>query len=159
MNPASAQHAALRLLLEDVDPLLQRAEEATQTLIKVREKLNTDLTTLSELVQRSVDAQPALLEAGRKLNGSAARIEAAMQLAGPAAPGGLQQTRGRPTLWAACASSALLSGLLVGGVCWAAAGPVLEQARIGRALQMAWPSLDATTRIKVQTASRSEVRP
>lgn len=159
MNPTSAQHAALRLLLEDVDPLLQRAEEATHTLTKVREELNADLTTLGELVQRSVDVQPALLEAGRKLNGSAARIEAAMQSAVPANPAGLRQTRGQPNLWAACAGSALLSGVLVGGVCWAAAGPVLEQARIGRALQMAWPSLDATTRIKVQTASQSEVRP
>src|ERR1700712_500190 len=115
MNPASAQHAALRLLLEDVDPLLQRAEEATKTLTKVREELNADLTILGELVQRSVDVQPALLEAGRKLNGSAARIEAALQSgkqAGwPSESGGVRPTSSKPTLWAACASSALLSGL------------------------------------------------
>ena len=30
MNPASTQHAALRILLEDVDPLLRRAEAQVQ---------------------------------------------------------------------------------------------------------------------------------
>ena len=102
MNPASAQHAALRLLLEDVDPLLQRAEEATQTLTKVREELNADLTTLGELVQRSMDVQPALLEAGRKLNGSAARIEAALQSGNPSGwpseSGGVRPTSRRNCL-------------------------------------------------------------
>ena len=77
--PASAQHAALRILLEDVDPLLQRAEEAAQTLAKVREELDADLDTLGRLVQQSLDAQPGILEAGRKLSASAARIETAMQ--------------------------------------------------------------------------------
>lgn len=159
MNPASAQHAALRILLDDVDPLMQRAEEAAQTLMKVREELGTDLVTLGDLVQRSMDIQPALLEAGRKLNGSAARIEAALQLAAPGGSSGVCQVPRRSTLWVACAGSALLSGALVGGVCWAAAGPFLEQARVGRALQMAWPSLDATARMKVQTAGQSEARP
>jgi hypothetical protein len=149
MNPASAQHAALRILLEDVDPLLQRAEEAAQTLTKVREELNADLTTLGELVQRSFDVQPAMLEAGRKLNASASRIEAAM-LSGPQAEDFAKQIGpGGRTFWVACATSAVLSGLLVSGIGLAVSGPLLEQARIGRALQTAWPTLDGATRSKV----------
>lgn len=148
MNPASAQHAALRILLEDVEPLLQRAEEAAQTLTQVREELNTDLTTLGTLVQQSVELQPLLLEAGRKLSTSAARIEAAMN------GNGLFQTKARAAttslrLWAFCAISATLSGVLVSAAIWIGARGMMEEARVGRALLSVWQSIDATTRIKI----------
>ena len=148
MNPASAQHAALRILLEDVDPLLQRAEEAAQTLTKVREELDADLTTLGQLVQQSIDAQPAMLEAGRKLGASAARIEAAMQGSAPPLPK-LRTAGTARRLWGACAISAALSGMLVSGTVWLGTRDILEQARIGRALMSVWPSVDATTRTKI----------
>ncbi|WP_213957495.1 hypothetical protein [Variovorax sp. dw_954] len=147
MNPASAQHAALRILLEDVDPLLQRADEAAQTLTKVREELGADLTTLGQLVQQSVDAQPVLLEAGRKLTASAARIEAALQLQADSGPGQAQRRPG--AMWVACATSALLSAAFVSGIAWIGSREMMEQARIGRALQSAWTSMDAATRNKV----------
>ena len=148
MNPASAQQAALRLLLEDVDPLLQRAEEATQTLAKVREELDADLKTLGQLVQQSLDAQPLMLEAGRKLSTSAARIEAAMQ--GHALRPTTAQTAGtRLPLWGLCALSATLSAVLVSGTIWIGTRDLLAQARVGRALMAVWPSIDAATRVKV----------
>ena len=115
----------------------------------VRAELNADLETLGALVQRTVDAQPALLEAGRKLNGSAARIEASMGGAGAVPPA----KPGRPGAWpavlAASVGSALLSAALVAAVLCFIGRDLLEQARIGRALQSAWSSLDAGTRIKV----------
>ena len=147
MNPASAQHAALRILLEDVDPLLQRAEEAAQTLTKVREELNADLTTLGSLVRQSLEAQPLLLETGRKLGASASRIEAAMH--GGPLPAKADAARIGVPLWVACTLSAALSTALITGTIWFGTRDVLEQARVGRALMSAWPSLDATTRIKV----------
>lgn len=149
MNPNSAQHAALRILLEDVEPLLKQAEELAATLKTVREELHADLETLGALVQRSVDVQPALLEAGRKLNGAAARIEAATRDESLAA-GPVPRMAGpwKPMI-AASLGSALVSAALVTGVLWFAGRDVLEQARIGRALQLAWSSLDAGTRSKV----------
>lgn len=148
MNPASAQHAALRLLLEDVDPLLQRAEEATQTLSKVRAELNADLTTLGSLVQQSLDAQPSLLEAGRKLNTSAARIEAAMH--GDRLPVNKVRVAGaRLSLWAACTISGTLSALVVSATIWIGTRSLAEEARVGRALMSVWPSVDAATRNKI----------
>ena len=147
MNPASAQHAALRILLEDVDPLLQRAEEAAQTLAKARDELNSDLTTLGQLVRQSLDAQPLLLETGRKLSTSASRIEAAMHGNPPLAKA--QPPPMRVPLWLACVLSAALSAALVAGMLWLGARDVLEQARVGRALLAAWPALDAATRAKV----------
>jgi hypothetical protein len=160
MNAVSAQHAALRLLLEDVDPLIQRAEEAAQTLSKVREELETDLGSLGRLVQQSLDAQPAILEAGRKLSASAARIEAAMQElsmyetavrcpAPPSNPRVRAASLRAVSLWSACAFSAALSAALVTGAIWFGTRDVLEQARVGRALMSAWPSLDPATRGKV----------
>ncbi|MDM0116787.1 hypothetical protein QTI66_32135 [Variovorax sp. J22R133] len=153
MNAVSAQHAALRILLEDVDPLVQRAEEAAQTLTKVREELDSDLEALGRLVQQSLDAQPAMLEAGRKLSASAARIETAMQ-GGALPPQANKAARGvagrRPaSLWSACAISAAVTAALVTGVVWIGMRDVLEQARVGRALMSAWPALDAATRTKV----------
>lgn len=148
MNPASAQQAALRLLLEDVDPLLQRAEEATQTLTKVREELQADLGTLGALVQQSLDTQPLLLEAGRKLSTSAARIEAAMQ--GDGLPVHKHAATGvRLRLWAACTISGTLSALVVSGSLWIGTRSMAEEARVGRALMSVWPSVDAATRNKV----------
>lgn len=154
MNAVSAQHAALRILLEDVDPLVERVEEAAKTLSKVREELEADLDTLGRLVQQSVDAQPVILEVGRKLSASAARIETAMQ--GHALPSPLSGTaRGAPgrrpaTLWSACAISAAVTAALLTGVLWLGLSDVVEQARLGRALMSAWPTLDAGTRTKVQ---------
>ncbi|WP_038213367.1 hypothetical protein [Xenophilus azovorans] len=153
MNAVSVQHAALRILLEDVDPLIQRAEEAAATLTKVREELDADLETLGRLVQQSVDAQPLLLEAGRKLAASAARIETAMQ--GSALPsrvdsGAMGAAGRRPArIWRACAISAAVTAVLLAGVLWLGMRDVLEQARLGRALTSAWPSLDAATRTKL----------
>ena len=147
MNPVSAQHAALRILLEDVDPLLQRAEEAAQTLTKVHEELDSDLTTLGQLVQQSIVAQPVMLETGRKLSASAARIEAALQQQVISLPGRAQRRPG--AFWMACATSALLSAGLVSGIAWIGSRELVEQARIGRALQSAWTSMDAATRTKL----------
>ncbi|WP_038200577.1 hypothetical protein [Xenophilus azovorans] len=149
MSPTSAQHAALRILLEDVEPLLKQAEQVTTTLKTVREELNADLQTLGSLVQRTVDAQPALLEAARKLNGSAARIEASMESEGAGSAAKPPQQRRWPALLATSVGSALLSAALVSALLCFIGRDLLEQARIGRALQSAWSSLDAGTRTKV----------
>ncbi len=154
MTATSAQHAALRILLEDVDPLVQRAEEAAQLLAKVREELNADLETLGRLVQQSVDAQPVILEVGRKLTASAARIETATQGSALPLPVHSAAAKGsavrRPaSLWSACAISAAITAALVTGMVWFGMRDVMEQARVGRALMSAWPSLDAATRTKV----------
>ncbi|WP_371436635.1 hypothetical protein [Polaromonas sp.] len=149
MNPASAQQAALRLLLEDVDPLLQRAEEATQTLTKVREELRTDLQILGSMVQQSLDTQPLLLEAARKLSSSAARIEAAvhsnMQLRTKAHPSG-----DRPRLWVTLAVTTVSSAVVASATIWMGTRNLAHEASLGRALMSVWPSLDAVTRNKVK---------
>lgn len=153
MNAVSAQHAALRVLLEDVEPLVQRAEAAAQLLAKVHEELDADLQTLGRLVRQSLDAQPMLLEAGRKLAASASRIETAMQssaLASPASPvsQGLAGRR-HAGCWSACAISAAVTATLLTGVLWVGMRETVEQARVGRALMSVWPALDAATRSKV----------
>lgn len=164
MSASTAQQAALRILLEDVEPLLQRAEAAAASVQAAREGLEGDLATLAALVQRSVDAPAALLEASRRLHGAAARIESAS--AGAAQ---LQPHPPRPSAraaraagtwaprWRPAAGAALLC--LAGALGAAAAATVLAredaaQAHLGRALQRGWPSLDAATRAKVEAALR-----
>lgn len=151
MKPTSAQDAALRILLEDVEPLLQQAQAVTATLKTVREELHADLEQLGALLQRAVDAQAALLEAGRRLDSAAGRIEAAvppLPASAPATSRNAAPTNSLATL-GACLVSALASAALVAAGLWFAGRDVLEQARIGRALQLAWSSLDAGTRAKV----------
>ena len=149
MSPTSAQHAALRILLEDIEPLLKQAEEIATTLKTTREGLNADLENLGSLVHRTVDAQPALFEAVRKLNASAARIEASMLGEGAASAAKPSQQQRWPTLLATSVGSALLSAALVSALLCFIGRDLLEQARVGRALQSAWSSLDAGTRLKV----------
>lgn len=162
MSAVTAQQAALRILLEDVEPLLQRAEAAAALVQTAREGLESDLATLATLVQRSVDAPTALLEASRRLDGVAARIEAASAGAAPQRPCAPARAAGASARaaspWWRNAAGAMLLGL-ASVLCGAAATMALmredaAQAHLGRALQRAWPSLDAATRTKVEAVLR-----
>lgn len=155
MSATTAQQAALRILLEDVEPLIQRAEATGATVQTAHEGLRVDLATLATLVQRSVEAPAALLEAARRLDSAAARIEAAAA-ALPAA-----QADGRKAAGGAARrghlAGAALALFLAGAACGAGAVVTVaraerDDARLGRALQQAWTALDATTRAKVEAA-------
>ncbi|MEZ2299403.1 hypothetical protein [Variovorax sp. RCC_210] len=162
MGAVTAQQAALRILLEDVEPLLQRAEAAAAMVQAARESLEGDLATLAALVQRSVDAPTALLEASRRLDRAAARIEAAaadtLPSHAPGSPAGASAAARSPGHRRRTAIGAALM-CLAGAVCGAAAAVALaredaSQARLGRALQRGWSSLDAATRTKVEAVLR-----
>lgn len=147
----SARSAAMKILLEDIEPLLKRVEDAATLLKEVRGELNADLTMLGVLAQRTTDAQPILMDAMKRLNGTASRIEAATVT--PAAAAGGRPAAAGPNVGAiiaACLGSAVLAALLVGCGFYLLGKDTIEQARIGRALQSAWPALDAGTREKVQ---------
>lgn len=145
MNATSAQQAALHVILEDVEPLLQRAEETSRLLATVRDELHADLERLGRLVQQTVDAQPPLLETGRRLAASAARMEAVARPALPMTGGDAP----RRIAWRPCALSAALAAAVTAGLLWAGSQAWREQVHLGRALQSAWPALDAATRVKL----------
>jgi hypothetical protein len=154
MTPGSAQQAAMRILLEDIEPLVQRTEELADTLKVVQVDLHSNLETLSAMVQQGCNMQPVLLDLGRTLTGAAGRIErlsrdvTARAGAEPATVQGIA----RSWLFAAMLASALLSSAIL-ALAAATFGPdMLEHVRAGRALQRAWPTLDADTRAKVQHA-------
>lgn len=158
MSAVTAQQAALRILLEDVEPLLQRAEAAATLVQAAREGLEGDLATLAALVQRSVDAPTALLEAGRRLDSAAARIESATNAAPPRGEPLRAHAAGpRGRRWHTGAGAVLLC--LTSALGGAAAAVALSredaaQAQLGRALQRGWPALDAATRTKVEAVLR-----
>lgn len=158
MSAVTAQQAALRILLEDVEPLLQRAEAAAALVQTARAGLEGDLATLAALVQRSVDAPTALLEAGRRLDSAAARIESAASAAPQRGPPLRPPATASPARrWQSGAGAALLC--LASALCGAAAAVALSredaaQAQLGRALQRGWPALDAATRTKVEAVLR-----
>lgn len=145
MNATSAQQAALHVLLEEVEPLLQRAEETSRLLATVQGELHGDLERLGRLVQQTVDAQPPLLETGRRLAASAARMEASARPTLPVPEAGGP----RRGAWRPCALSAALAAAVTAALLWAGSQAWQEQARLGRALQSAWPALDSATRAKL----------
>ena len=151
MTPGSAQQAAMRILLEDIEPLVQRTEALADTLKVVQVDLRSDLETLGAVVRQGCDMQPVLLELGRTLTGAAGRIERlsrdASAMPGPGRPG-----VARRWLFAAMLASALLSSAILAFAAWTLGADVIEHVRAGRALQRAWPTLDADTRAKVQHA-------
>ena len=97
MTPGSAQQAALRILLEDIEPLVQRTEEVAATLKAVERDLHSELQTLNAVVRQGCEMQPLLLEAGRTLTGAAGRIErgARLQTSGSGAGGMRRASTGR----------------------------------------------------------------
>ena len=144
----------MRILLEDIEPLVQRTEELADTLKVVQVDLRSDLETLGAVVRHGCDMQPVLLELGRTLTGAAGRIERLSRDAS-ARPGAGQAARpgvARRWLLAAMLASALLSSAILAFAAWTLGADVIEHVRAGRALQRAWPTLDADTRAKVQHA-------
>lgn len=144
----------MRILLEDIEPLVQRTEELADTLKVVQVDLRSDLETLSAVVRQGCDMQPVLLELGRTLTGAASRIERLSRNAS-AMPGPGREVRpgvARRWLFAAVLASALLSSAILAFAAWTFGADVIEHVRAGRALQRAWPTLDADTRTKVQHA-------
>jgi hypothetical protein len=156
MSPTSARQAALEVLLEDIEPLVKRTEDLAATLTSLHAQLQTDSTALGALVREALEAQPALLEATRRLGGSAGRIEAA---AAALPAGGVASERAgvdacwwRPALTgAATAAVAVASAALLA---WWAGALSVHHARLGHALEQAWPALDAGTRARLEQAMR-----
>ena len=154
MTPGSAQQAALRILLEDIEPLVQRTEEVAATLKAVERDLHSELQTLNAVVRQGCEMQPLLLEAGRTLTGAAGRIErgARLQTSASGAVGMPRPAAGRAWMFASILASALLSSTMLALAGWTLGADVLEFARAGQALKQVWPTLDADTRAKVQQA-------
>ncbi|CAA2109745.1 hypothetical protein [Variovorax paradoxus] len=156
MSAATAQQAALRILLEDIEPLLQRAEASAASAQAAHEGLQADLATLGTLVQRSTEAPAAIAESAGRLASAAARIEACLSVrpslaATAVPPQWWRSTRHALPWW--------LAGALCGAACGAGAVAAIAQgqrddAHLGQALQRSWTSLDAATRAKVEAALR-----
>ena len=148
MSPATAQHAALKILLEDVEPLLQKVDAVSFSLAAAQENMQAEVSRFGELVRLAHQLQPSLVEASKRLAASAARLEANQAM--PATRSAPTQSGRSTSLLLACALSAFVGAVAVGGIAFWAGRDVWEQARIGRALQSAWPDLDATTRSRLQ---------
>lgn len=156
---ATAREAALKIILEDVEPLIQRAEEVALLQARVETDVKEDLVLLGQLVQRTVDAQASAVSAARTLTeavrnanqvAEAARHQQATTSPVRSGPGALQ-------VGLACVASALVAAVLVfGGVYLAGGRDVIEQARLGKALSDAWPVLDQQTKDRLNSAMQKQ---
>ena len=156
MSPTSARQAALGVLLEDVEPLVKRTEDLAATLTTLHAQLQADSSALSALIRESLEAQPGLLEAARRLSGSAGRIEAAAAALPPSGvasgPADVNAGWWRPALTGAAMAALAIASVAL--LVWWDGALSLHNARLGNALEQAWPVLDAGTRAKVEQAMR-----
>lgn len=156
-RPVSAKEAALKIILEDLHPLLQRVEESTLLFQAVEKDMKGDLTKLADNVVAVARAQAELQAAAgamqKALQGATTTFSAA---AAQRKPGGAPQGKSMSAgaIVATCALAALVSAAAVGAGLYLVGKDLVEQAKVGRALQSAWPKLDADTRSKLEQTLR-----
>lgn len=159
---ATARDAALKIILEDVEPLIERAEEVSLLMARVESDIKDDLTKLGQLVQRTVDAQSTSVSTARTLTEAVRNAQQVADAARHHQAGESPQSRpgsgsGAVQLGIACLASALVASVLViGGVYLVGGRDVIEQARLGKALAEAWPSLDQQTKDRLNSAMQKQ---
>lgn len=155
-GPSNARDAAVRIILEDIEPLVVRVEETALLLARVQSDLNDDLTQLGKLAQTVIEGQASNSSAVKRLSDTVGNAKAVLSSA-PAAPTSAAPGVSRAGLVVMCITAAIVSSavaLLVGGaVRLSGVGHAdSEDARLGRALTKAWPTLDQATKTRVNDA-------
>lgn len=150
----SARDAALSIILGDVEPLVQRVEEAALLLATVEKELTEDLTKLGALVQRVTDAQAELHGNVKRVHDTVVNAQAVAAAAAKGARTGGPSPSPRPasglSIWLACLASSIVGAAIVGGTLYVVGRDLVDQARVGRSLNQAWPALDEATRKRVE---------
>jgi chromosome segregation ATPase len=152
MTATRAREAAVQMLLEDVEPLVQRTEAIAETLKILQAQLHEEADALAEMLRQGREAHHVQRELGQALTSAAGRIDLALRTAQRSARSAT--TRLPRSGWAIASPvlSALLATALTGLAGWSVGVDTIEQVQLGRAVQRAWPSLDLETRQRVQRA-------
>ena len=158
-RPTSARDAAMRILLEEVEPLIKRAEDVALILERTKEELSADLKTLGRRVEQFdgalSDAQTNVNKLGNVIAKAETLASSTLAQNRQGVPGAKAKGPiGAGQVLMICLAASLASAALVGGGLFWLGHDLVEQARIGKALQRAWPTMDEDTRKRVEQVIR-----
>ena len=146
---ASAKDAALRIILGEMGPLLDRADAIGKTMAASHDLIAKDLGAMGELMtrvevvlQEAAENATVLLQEQKALRAKSAAIKPVVATL----PGAVRLP------WLPMLGCAVLASMLAIAGMLAIQYKTAEQVRVGRAVIQALPMLDPATKAKLETA-------
>lgn len=137
-RPATKRDAAFRILFSELSELFAKVESLLETVQTVDASAKQSARTLQETLRAAKQVAAALPDKPVPM---------------------VEPKKANPLTVSVCA--AIVAGIVAGGVvagCSMWIGGSREEARVGRAVMAAWPSLDTGTREKLQAAINAASR-
>jgi len=150
-QPSTLKDAAARLILGEIVPLLEKADQITSSQRDVHECLEKDLqrigavvTTFEHIATDATQQFAHLIDQARTVQTVIARFESA--------PKAAETKIGYKQIIAIALISSVLAAAMTAGAVVVLSRDQAQHARVGRAVNKALPLLDDATRQKLQAA-------
>ena len=145
-----AKTAALKMLLEDVAPLFDRAEQLNTTLAQVDVALRGDIERLGGMMQ---SLEQRLGEASELMAGLQGVQRSGLKEY-PVPPSTRASGHSTRAVIGAAIAASVTSAAIIGVGAWLLIEPTLQHEQFGREVSAAWPRLDAETKAKISQAAK-----
>jgi hypothetical protein len=145
-----AKTAALRMLLEDVAPLFDRAEQLNTTLAQVDGALRGDIERLGGMMQ---SLEQHLGEASELMAGLQGVQRSGLKEY-PVPPGTRASGHSTRAVIGAAVAASVITAAIIGTGAWLLIEPTLQHEQFGREVSAAWPRLDPETKAKISQAAK-----
>lgn len=145
-----AKTAALKMLLEDVAPLFDRAEQLNTTLAQVDTALRGDIERLGGMMQ---SLEQHLSESSELMAGLQGVQRSGLKEF-PVPLGTRASGHSTRAVVVAAVGAAVMTAAIIGGGAWLLIEPTFQHEKFGRDVAAAWPRLDAETKAKISQAAQ-----
>lgn len=145
-----AKTAALKMLLEDVAPLFDRAEQLNTTLVQVDAALRSDVERLGAMMQ---SLEQHLGESSELMAGLQGVQRSGLKDY-PVPPSTRSSGHSTRTMIGAAIAASVISAAIIGAGAWLLIEPTLQHEQFGREVAAAWPRLDAETKARISQAAK-----
>lgn len=141
--------AALNIIIGELAPLIQKAQELTETFTEVHESINDDLMRLGAIAQTLQLGHTSYNDDIKQL---AKYVDSKMVQINTFKP---TETPSKPikvNFWVPTLVAAFLSAAIATGAVYFMTTSVRDNAQLGQQLKNAWPVLDKATKDKLNKA-------
>ena len=151
-GPQTTREAAIRAILGEMGPLLDRAETAANTLHQAHELIEKDLGNLGQLVTKVEETISNTMDHITYLQDQFKSIKVPAMPAPAQAAAKAVPSIDKKLIIGAMIGCSILSAVLAAGAVAMFNMTTIEDARIGRAVSRALPYIDASTKKKLEDA-------
>lgn len=148
-GPTNKNEAALSIIMGELAPLIEKADQLTHTFESVHEDINDDLMRLGAIAQNMQQGHNSYNEDIKQL---AKYIDAKVNQINTSKP---TQTASEPikvSFWVPALITAIFSASMAAGAVYYITSSVRDNAQLGQQLKAAWPVLDKETKDKLNKA-------